>query len=80
MKTATRLALAVFVAINAQAYAQTNSSGAEKRAPIPANKTITEADCSASKLGTSISVSATGEPVSAVTLDAMVRHPANRLQ
>jgi hypothetical protein len=40
----------------------------------PAVKTITEADCSTAKLGSSIPVSAIGLPVSAVTLDAPQWH------
>ncbi len=40
--------------------------------PLPANKVIAEADCTADKLGTSISPTLIGEPVSAVTLDAPV--------
>lgn len=43
---------------------------ASKMPPLPANKTITEADCSAEKLGTSIPTASIGEPVSAVTLNA----------
>ncbi len=42
----------------------------EVRAQSPAaSKTITEADCTAAKVGSSIPVSALGEPVSAVTLN-----------
>jgi hypothetical protein len=41
------------------------------RMPLPAeNKAITEADCTAAKLGTTIPVSAIGEPISGVTLNA----------
>jgi pimeloyl-ACP methyl ester carboxylesterase len=43
--------------------------GAGAQAP-PGSKTITEADCTAVKLGDSIPASAIGEPVSAVTLSA----------
>jgi hypothetical protein len=43
------------------------------RMPLPAeNKVITEADCTAAKLGVSIPASAIGEPVSGVTLNAPV--------
>ena len=46
-------------------------------AQAPANSTaITEADCTAAKLGDSIPVSAIGEPVSAVTLSAPRWNPA----
>ncbi len=40
----------------------------------PASKTITEADCTAAKLGAEIPVSAMGLPVSAVTLEAPQWH------
>ncbi|HUA61305.1 MAG TPA: tannase/feruloyl esterase family alpha/beta hydrolase [Verrucomicrobiae bacterium] len=40
----------------------------------PAAKTITEADCTAAKLGSEIPVKAIGEPVSAVTLSAPQWH------
>jgi hypothetical protein len=39
---------------------------------VTENKVIKEADCTAAKLGSTIPVSAIGEPVSAVTLDAPV--------
>jgi len=39
-------------------------------APAPAPKTISEADCTAAKLGSEIPAGAIGEPVSAVTLNA----------
>ncbi|HEY4363066.1 MAG TPA: tannase/feruloyl esterase family alpha/beta hydrolase [Bryobacteraceae bacterium] len=45
------------------------SAGAGAQAPA-GSKTITEADCTATKFGDSIPVSAIGEPVSAVTLSA----------
>ncbi len=38
--------------------------------PLPANKTITAADCTAARLGTDIPVASIGEPVAAVTLAA----------
>jgi hypothetical protein len=43
------------------------SVGAGAQAP-PASKSITEAGCTAAKLGDSIPVSSSGEPASAVTL------------
>jgi feruloyl esterase len=45
------------------------SAGAGAQAPA-GSKTITEADCTAAKLGDSIPVASIGEPVSAVTLSA----------
>jgi len=45
------------------------AAGAGAQSPS-SSKTITEADCTAAKLGDSIPVSAIGEPVSAVTLSA----------
>jgi hypothetical protein len=49
-------------------------SGAQSRnSAIPSeNKVVTEADCTAAKLGSTIPVSAIGEPVSGVTLDVPV--------
>ena len=47
------------------AQTKTSPAGAE-------NKVITEADCTAAKLGSTIPVSAIGEPVSGVTLNAPV--------
>ena len=47
-------------------------AGQQQAAPAP--KTITEADCTAAKLGSEIPVSAIGEPVSAVTLNAPQWH------
>jgi hypothetical protein len=41
---------------------------ASKPAPLLSNKVISEVDCTEEKLGTSIAVSAIGEPVSEVTL------------
>lgn len=58
-------ALASIVALHSQ---QTGKS------PAPASKTITEADCTAAKLGSEIPVQAIGEPVSAVTLSAPQWH------
>ncbi len=48
---------------------------AQPATPPAAPKSITAADCTAAKLGTSIPVAAIGEPVTAVTLDAPVWHP-----
>lgn len=62
----TPFAAIILAALCAAAQAQT------KPAPIPASKTITEADCTAAKLGTSIPVSSIGLPVSAVKLNAPV--------
>lgn len=45
-------------------------AGPAQPADLPANKIITEADCTAAKLGTNIPVSSIGLPVSAVTLNA----------
>jgi hypothetical protein len=60
------------VSVNAQATVsagQTSGSGL----PSPGeNKVVTEADCTAAKLGSPIAISAIGEPVSAVTLSAPV--------
>jgi feruloyl esterase len=44
-------------------------------AAAPAAKTVTEADCTAAKLGSGIPAGAIGEPVSAVTLNAPQWHP-----
>jgi feruloyl esterase len=52
-------------------------TGLPAQTPAPApNIEITEADCSATKLGTSIPTSAIGEPVAAVTLSAPRWNPA----
>jgi hypothetical protein len=74
MKIATEFALAVLIAIGAQAYSQTKSPGASKTTSNPANKIMTEADCTAVRLGTSIPIASIGEPVSAVTLSAPQWH------
>ena len=50
--------------------------GASLLSAQPASKTITETDCTATKLGTSIPASSIGEPVSAVTLKAPEWHAA----
>lgn len=55
----------VFSAVSIEA--QTNVSAGQTE-----NKVITEADCTAEKLGVSIPISAIGEPVSGVTLSAPV--------
>ena len=54
------------------------SAGARAQAPS-GSKAVTEADCTAAKLGDSIPVSAIGEPVSAVTLSAPRWNPAARI-
>jgi len=74
MKTAKALALAVLVAIGGRAYSQTKSPATPQTDSICANKIITEADCTAARLGTSIPIAAIGEPVSAVTLSAPQWH------
>ena len=55
----------VFSAVSIKAQTKTPAGQTE-------NKVITEADCTAEKLGSSIPVSAIGEPVSGVTLSAPV--------
>ncbi len=75
MRTRTYWVAAVALAIGAcgvagvLAQSRAGARGAAPSASV-AGKTITEADCSAATLGTSIPVSAIGEPVSAVTLAA----------
>jgi len=76
IKAASGFALGVLMTIGSPGYAQTKSPGALKTAPLPANKVISETDCTADRLGTSIPVSAIGEPVSAVTLSAPRWHAA----
>ena len=44
--------------------------GRSRGTSSPGSKTITEADCTAAKLGDSIPITSIGEPVSAVTLSA----------
>jgi hypothetical protein len=74
MKIAAGFALAILAAFGAQAYSQAKSSGAPKTASIATNKIITEAECTATRLGTSIPIASIGEPVSAVTLSAPQWH------
>jgi hypothetical protein len=57
--------LLIFLAITVLSNAQTNTSAAAAE-----NRVITEADCTAAKLGADIPVSAIGEPVSGLTLSA----------
>jgi hypothetical protein len=52
----------------ASMFALYSQQGGQQAAPAP--KTITEADCTAAKLGAEIPVSAIGLPVASVTLDA----------
>ena len=59
----------IWMAIGAGAAALIWSAGAGAQAPS-GSKTITEADCTAAKLGDSIPITSIGEPVSAVTLSA----------
>jgi hypothetical protein len=61
--------------IEAQTKTSASQSSAASDATVSSaaeNKVITEADCTAEKLGTAIPSSAIGEPVSAVTLSAPV--------
>jgi feruloyl esterase len=69
MRKAFLLTASLFYLITANAWsrAQTITSPAAAE-----NKVITEADCTAAKLGSDIPVSAIGEPVSGVTLSAPV--------
>src|SRR6185369_9279962 len=50
-------------------------AGVPKPAPAPAQKAITESDCTAAKSGSAIPANAIGEPVSAVALNAPEWHP-----
>ncbi len=59
----------VWMLLGAGAAALLWSAGAGAQAPA-GSKTITEADCTAAKLGDSIPITSIGEPVSAVTLSA----------
>ena len=59
------ICLAFFLGTTVLSNAQTKTSAAPSE-----NKVITEADCTAEKLGSTIPVSAIGEPVSGVTLNA----------
>ena len=59
----------VWMLLGAGAAALIWSAGAGAQAPS-GSKTITEADCTAAKLGDSIPIASIGEPVSAVTLSA----------
>src|SRR5262245_45267344 len=62
--------LSLFAAVNLIVRAQGTSAE---------NKVITEADCSAEKLGTSIPVTSIGEPVAGVTLAAPRWVPAGNV-
>jgi hypothetical protein len=64
----------IFIAIGLVYVLSAFSIKAQTKIPMgqTENKTITEADCTAEKLGASIPVSAIGEPVSGVTLSAPV--------
>lgn len=59
----------IWMLLGAGAAALIWSAGAGAQAPAR-SKTITEADCTAAKLGDSIPITSIGEPVSAVTLSA----------
>jgi len=63
------LAISFFYLLNStvRSEAQTRTSETPSE-----NKVITEADCTAAKLGSTIPISAIGEPVSGVTLNALV--------
>ncbi len=75
---AAAVVLAVATAVNGQ---QAGSAPAAGPPAFVAAKTMTESDCTAAKLGSSIPVNAIGEPVSAVTLDApQWRAEANGVQ
>ncbi len=69
----TRWWIVVFAGIAALLWSA--EAGAQTSAET---RTITEADCTAAKLGDSIPVSAIGEPVSGVTLSAPRWNPAGR--
>jgi hypothetical protein len=61
-------AICLFCFLGAAAWSQTQT----KTPALAENKVITEADCTAAKLGSTIPVSAIGEPLSGVTLSAPV--------
>jgi pimeloyl-ACP methyl ester carboxylesterase len=65
----------LWIVVAVPSFALIWSSGAEGQAHADV-KAITEADCTASKMGDSIPASAIGEPVSAVTLNAPRWNPA----
>ena len=65
----------LWFALSASAAALIWPSGAAAQSPA-SSTTITEADCTAAKLGDNIPVSAIGEPVSTVTLNAPRWNPA----
>src|SRR4051794_2025877 len=59
----------IWIALGAGAAAVIWSAGAGAQA-LSGSTSVTEAECSAAKLGDSIPITAIGEPVSAVTLSA----------
>jgi len=63
------LVIGLFCLFNAAVWTKAQTGTSET---LLENKVIKEADCTAAKLGSTIPVSAIGEPVSAVTLDAPV--------
>jgi pimeloyl-ACP methyl ester carboxylesterase len=83
IRKSTLLLVAAFCFLNAAAWSQTQANvpagrttdstiqtpGSRLTSPAE-NKIITESDCAAAKLGTTIPVSLIGEPVSGVTLNA----------
>ena len=61
---------AMLVSLNATPAPPRQASAATATRSIATGKTITAADCTAERLGTSISPSAIGEPVRSITLSA----------
>ena len=70
MKRDRMILVLITAALSGAAILYSQQAGAAK----PVAKTITEADCTAAKLGSEIPVSAIGLPVSAVTLSAPQWH------
>jgi len=70
MKRDRMILVLVTAALSGAALLYSQQTGAAK----PAVKTITEADCTAAKLGSEIPVGAIGLPVSAITLSAPQWH------
>jgi len=64
------IAVAILALIGVVAHAQNApATSTPKSAPLPPNQFVTQADCTAQKLGTGIPVAAIGLPVSEVTLN-----------
>ena len=70
----TTAGFALVATVMASMFALYSQQPANRQAASPASKTITEADCTAVKLGSEIPASAIGEPVSAVALNAPQWH------